>query len=55
MSITITPKMSLEEIKKRLESLPSGKRMDAKKHCGGIQLRVDPLTLQKQTRNEWGI
>jgi hypothetical protein len=53
MSITITPKMSLEEIKKLLERLPVGKRMDAKKHCGVINLNVDPLVYQKQARDEW--
>lgn len=53
MSITISPKMTPEEIKKALERLPAGKRLQAKKHSGVIKLREDPLQYQKRVRDEW--
>ncbi|MBV6441370.1 MAG: hypothetical protein EPGJADBJ_03054 [Saprospiraceae bacterium] len=53
MSITISPKMTPEEIKKALERLPSGKRLQAKKYSGAIKLREDPLKYQKRIRDEW--
>ena len=53
MSITISPKMTPEEIKKALERLPAGKRLKAKDHSGAIKLREDPLQYQKRMRDEW--
>ena len=29
------------------------KKIDVEKYCGVLKLKEDPLTLQKQLRNEW--
>lgn len=53
MSIVISKKMSVEEIKRALEHLPSGKVFRSAKHFGALKLREDPLEFQKRIRNEW--
>lgn len=53
MSITISPNMTAEEIKKALEALPIGKLFLPSKHCGVLTLRENPLKYQKRVRNEW--
>jgi len=53
MSIVITRKMSIEEVKEMLAALPHGKVFHAARHCGVLKLREDPLQFQKRIRNEW--
>lgn len=45
-----------EEIKAKLESHNKEKKqkgIDLNKYCGSINLKEDPLKLQKQWRDEW--
>ena len=55
MVIVIKKGATRDEIRSLLESQKSepGKGVDIKKYCGIIQLREDPLNLQKKWRNEW--
>ena len=53
MSVTLSREMSIEDIRKILKQLPSGKKLNATKHLGVIQLREDPLLFQKKMRDEW--
>ena len=53
MSVTLSREMSIEDIKKILKQLPSGKKLIAAKHLGVIKLQEDPLTFQKRMRDEW--
>lgn len=53
MSITLSKEMPLEEIKKRLKKLPSGKKMNVSKHLGVLKVKENPLTYQKRLRDEW--
>jgi len=53
MSITINKQMTVEEARNILASLPSGKLLNASKHCGILKLREDPLAFQKRLRSEW--
>ena len=53
MSVTLSREMSIEDIKKILRQLPSGKKLNATKHLGVIRLREDPLLFQKRMRDEW--
>ena len=46
-------KKDIDKINKKLENIPSGKKLNAKKYCGTIKLKRDPLTIQKELRNEW--
>ncbi len=46
-------KKEIEEINKQLSQTPSRKQLDAKKYCGVIKLKEDPLTIQKKLRDEW--
>ncbi len=46
-------KKEIELINKKLSKLPSGKKLDAKKFCGVIKLKEDPLAIQKRLRDEW--
>jgi len=50
MSITISKRMSAEEIQKALGGLPSGKRLGASKYCSVLKLKEDPLTYQRSIR-----
>lgn len=62
MVITITSRSTKAEIEAALKALEEVKNkntdskmkpFDAHKYCGIITLKEDPLTLQKQWRNEW--
>jgi hypothetical protein len=55
MVTTIKKGASKEEIQSLLEShnKKSKKGIDVKKYCGVIDLKEDPLELQKKWRNEW--
>ena len=59
MVVTITSNSTPEEIELALKKLKkngsqaSKKHFDAFKYCGVIKLKEDPLTIQKQMRNEW--
>lgn len=62
MVITITSRSTKAEIEAALKALEEAKNkntdskmkpFDAHKYCGIITLKEDPLTLQKQWRNEW--
>jgi hypothetical protein len=44
---------SKASIEKLLEKLKSKKGLDAKKYCGVIKLKANPLTIQKMMRDEW--
>lgn len=53
MSIVIRREMDILAIRQALENLPSGKKIRTARHCGVIQLPIDPLVFQKQMRDEW--
>lgn len=62
MIVTITSRSSKEEIQAALKKLEQNnlkhKRkdkndFDAYRFCGVIKLKEDPMTLQKNWRNEW--
>jgi hypothetical protein len=40
-------------ISQLLGRLRSKKRIDAKKYCGIIKIKGNPLTIQQSLRNEW--
>jgi hypothetical protein len=44
---------SKASIQQLLEKLKSRKGLDAKKYCGVIKLKENPLTIQKKVRDEW--
>lgn len=44
---------SKASIEKLLKKLKSKKGFDAKKYCGVIKLKANPLTIQKMMRDEW--
>jgi hypothetical protein len=46
-------KKEIEKINKQLSQIPSRKKLDAKKYCGVIKLKEDPLAIQKKLRDEW--
>lgn len=46
-------KKQMEQLNKKLSHLPARKKLDAKKYCGVIKLKEDPLVIQKKIRNEW--
>jgi hypothetical protein len=50
--IVIRRKDRKELYKKKLKSIkPNG--INAKKYCGKIELKKDPLIIQKEIRDEW--
>jgi hypothetical protein len=55
MVIIIKKGATKDEIRSLLEAQKSETRkgVDIKKYCGIIQLREDPLNLQKKWRDEW--
>lgn len=55
MVTTIKKGASKEEIKSLLESHNKKRKkgIDIKKYCGVLNLKEDPLELQKKWRNEW--
>ncbi len=46
-------KKEMELLDKKLSHVPSRKKLDAKKYCGVIKLKEDPLEIQKKLRDEW--
>lgn len=42
-----------KEIEKVLSNLKSPKKFDAYKYCASVNLREDPLDIQKKMRDEW--
>jgi len=56
MTTVIKQGSSKHVIKKILDELYSKKRtkgLDAHKFCGGLNLKKDPLEIQKELRDEW--
>jgi len=55
MVLTINKNSSLREVEKLLERLLSRRKkgLNAKKYCGIIHLKHDPLQIQRELRNEW--
>lgn len=46
-------KQEMKEIDQKLEQLPSRKSMQARDFCGVINLKENPLEIQKKLRDEW--
>ena len=46
-------KKEIDALNKKISKKQSGKKLDAYKYCGTIQLKDDPLSIQKKIRNEW--
>lgn len=44
-------KKQIDDLSKKLFKKTTG--VNTKKFCGVIKLKEDPLTIQKQMRNEW--
>ena len=61
MVITISSQSTPEEIKKALQKVEKGlktrkrvnKDFNAFKYCGVIDLKKDPVAIQKSMRDEW--
>ncbi len=53
MVIVIKKGSSKATILELLDKLRNKKGFNAKKHCGVIKLKSDPLTIQKKLRDEW--
>ncbi len=55
MVLTINKNSSLREVEKLLVRLLRRRKkgLNAKKYCGIIDLKHDPLQIQKELRNEW--
>jgi len=53
--LTINKNSSLREVERLLARLLNRKKrgLNAKKYCGIIHLKYDPLLIQKELRNEW--
>lgn len=43
----------LQKILQKMRNQASGKKLDAKKFCGSIKLKNDPLQIQRTLRDEW--
>lgn len=54
MVIVIQQGTSKEKIEALLKKLKGKKGVDTKKYCGVLKLKEDPLSIQKQLRDEWG-
>ncbi len=46
-------KKEMELLNQKLQKAHSRKKLDAKKFCGVIKLKEDPLEIQKKLRNDW--
>ena len=53
MATVIKKKTQKRDISKRFNKAISSKGVDTHKYCGVITLTRDPLTIQKELRNEW--
>ncbi|MEX0780282.1 MAG: hypothetical protein WD491_14985 [Balneolales bacterium] len=48
-----TPRKKVLEMMQELANTKNRKKSGMKNLCGAIKLQKDPLTLQKEWRNEW--
>ena len=39
--------------REKMNKLAAGRGLDAKKYCGKVKLKEDPVNYQKRIRNEW--
>lgn len=46
-------KKEIAELNDKLTKTSFRKKLDAKKYCGVITLKEDPLMIQKKLRDEW--
>jgi hypothetical protein len=53
MVTVIKQGISKDSIRKLLNKIQIKEGFDAKKYCGTIKLKEQPLTIQKQLRDEW--
>lgn len=56
MTVVLDKKIKKKEFQKILASMVSekdNKGVNTLKYCGVIKLEKDPLTIQKEMRNEW--
>lgn len=53
MVVVIKGSDSKKKIAEALKKLRKRKGFNARKHCGVIKLKEDPLTIQKKLRDEW--
>jgi hypothetical protein len=53
MAIVIRKKTEKGNISRRFNKAISSKGVDTRKYCGVIKPTRDPLTIQKELRNEW--
>ncbi len=42
-----------KEIETALSSIKNSRGFDANKHCGVLNLKKDPMMIQKEMRDEW--
>lgn len=53
MATIIKKKTEKKNISKRFNKAIASKGVDTRKYCGVIKLARDPLSIQKELRNEW--
>ena len=53
MTLTINSNLDSEAIEAILKKLTSNSKFDSSNYLGKIKLDIDPLTLQKEMRDEW--
>ncbi|MBI1768804.1 MAG: hypothetical protein HY015_07035 [Bacteroidetes bacterium] len=53
MATIIKKKSSKRDIARKFNKAISSKGVDTRKYCGVIKLSKDPLTIQKELRDEW--
>ncbi len=53
MVTVIKKKSSIKQIRQALKKLRGSKKNNARKYCGVIKLKENPLVIQKQLRDEW--
>lgn len=53
MTLIITPDMTPEEIHRHAREMRKGLKYDFKNLCGTMTSIKDPLSIQKQMRDEW--
>ena len=53
MTVIIKPTDSSAKINQKLKELKNKGKFEALKHCGKINLKQDPLAIQRTMRDEW--
>jgi|JI10StandDraft_1071094.scaffolds.fasta_scaffold469218_2 hypothetical protein len=53
MTLIITPDMTPEDIHRHAREMRKNLKYDFKNLCGTISISENPLTIQKNMRNEW--